>query len=101
MSELVFMPTPNWFIPRPTDVSQLNGLIAISAINSILIANEFFDGYNYAIKDAHSKRIHSLAFYRINLNNSPTDLIASCSEDLDVKVWNIQCVSNFVVIERT
>lgn len=84
MSELIFMPTPNWFISRPIDINRLDGTTAVTAINSILITSDILNKYEYCLKDAHTKRLHSVCFYQNNSNN----LLASCSEDLDVKVWN-------------
>ena len=89
MSELVLMPTANWFTPRPIDISTLDGTIAFSAINSVLITNVSFDSYKYTIKDAHTKRIHSLSFYYTIIENEKQKILATCSEDLEVKVWNI------------
>jgi WD40 repeat protein len=95
MSELVLMPTPNWFISKPLDIS-FDGTIAFSAINSVLITNVSFDKYKYTIKDAHSKRIHSLSFYYTIIDNEKQKLLATCSEDLEVKVWNLEtkCILN-------
>lgn len=82
MRELVFFPTPNWFISRTIDINESNGSLAITAINSIILTNNLFDEYNYTIKEAHTKRLHGISF-------GPGNLLASCSEDFDVKVWNL------------
>lgn len=84
MRELVFFPTPNWFISRSIDVNKSNGSLAITAINSIILTSNLFDEYNYTIKEAHSKRLHAVAF-----GPESTNLLASCSEDFDVKIWNL------------
>ncbi len=88
MSELLLQPTPNWFTSRPIDICQKTGTIASSAICSILLTDNLFEKYNSTIKDAHSKRIVALAFH--SNNKATTNLLASCSEDLEIKVWNIQ-----------
>lgn len=84
MRELVFFPTPNWFISRPIDIDPTSGSLAITAINSIILTNNLFDEYNFTISEAHSKRLHAVSF-------APFDsFLASCSEDLDVKIWNLR-----------
>jgi hypothetical protein len=93
MSELVLMPTPNWFTSRPIDISTLDGTAAFSAINSVLITNVSFDNYKYTIREAHTKRIHSLSFYYTVIENEKQKILATCSEDLDVKVWNVETKS--------
>ena len=91
MTELLLMPTPNWFTSKPIDICKKTGSIAFSAICSILITDNLNETYTQSLKDAHSKRILGLSFY-----NSPgpglesAHLLASCSEDLDVKIWNIK-----------
>lgn len=84
MSELILQPTPNWFTSRPVDINKRDGSMACSAICSIILSNELFDKYESTIKDAHSKRIVALVFH------SQLNWLASCSEDLEIKVWNIE-----------
>lgn len=84
MRELVLFPTPNWFISRPIDIKQSTGSLAITAINSIIVTNNLFDEFCFTIKEAHTKRLHAVAFA-----GPSSDLLASCSEDFDVKVWNL------------
>jgi len=65
MSELLFIPTPNWFISRPLDISSSNdddGLLALSVIGSIYFFDFKFKKYYCCIKNAHLKRINSIAF---------------------------------------
>ncbi len=91
MSELIFMPTPNWFTSKPIDICQNDGSIAITAINSIIFTKNLFQKYDGFIKDAHTKRINCVAFH-IPVQKEGTysiKLLASCSEDLDIKVWNV------------
>ena len=88
MSELVLMPTPNWFTSRPIAICQETGTIAFSAICSILLTDNLLDTYNSTIREAHAKRILCLAFYKGLPRSSDETLLASCSEDLDVKIWN-------------
>lgn len=83
MSKPILFPTPNWFISRSIDIDKLTGSVAITAINSIILTNNLFDEYNYTIKDAHSKRLHGVSF-------GPKNFLASCSEDFDVKIWNLE-----------
>ena len=69
-SELLFIPTPNWFISRPLDVSSNNdGLLALSVIGSIYFLDFKFKKYYFCIKNAHLKRINSIAFK--NSSNAP------------------------------
>lgn len=92
MRELVHFPTPNWFISRPIDVDPSNGSLAITAINSIILTNHLFDEFNFTITDAHTKRLHAVAFAPAT-SYSPTCadlLLASCSEDFEVKIWNLR-----------
>lgn len=85
MRELVFFPTPNWFISRPIDIDLTNGSLAITAFSSIIITNNLFSEFNFTLADAHTKRLHAVAFAPPG-----TDLLlASCSEDFDVKIWNL------------
>lgn len=86
MSEILLQPTPNWFTSRPIDICQKDGMIASSAICSIILTDNLFEKYNSTIKDAHAKRIVALSFY--NCSNTTFNLLASCSEDLEIKVWN-------------
>lgn len=89
MSDLIFIPTPNWFISRPIEVcGPESSTLATCAINSILITNNLFDNHSSCIKDAHTKRLHGLAFYFYKIKN--LNLLASCSEDLDIKVWDLK-----------
>ena len=91
MSEIILMPTPNWFISRPTDISQKNGTIAFSVICSILFTDSTVETHHASIKDAHSKRILGLAYHQgimEHANFREETLLASCGEDLEVKVWN-------------
>jgi hypothetical protein len=93
MSELVLMPTPNWFTSRPIDICQRDGTVAFSAICSILLTNNITETYDSTIKEAHSKRIISLAFYGGDFKDgadSEPRLLASCGEDMEVKIWNIK-----------
>lgn len=92
MSELVLIPTPNWFTSKPIDICQTDGTIAFSAICSILLTKNLTETYNSTIKDAHAKRILSLSFYRGNyiIDSESARLLASCGEDMEVKVWNIK-----------
>lgn len=92
MSELVLMPTPNWFTSKPIDICQRDGTIAFSAICSILLTNNLTETYNSTIKDAHAKRILGLSFYHGNytIDGDSARLLASCGEDMEVKVWNIK-----------
>jgi WD40 repeat protein len=83
MSELLLQPTPNWFTSRPVDICSTSGTVACSAICSIILTRDLFDKYVCTIKDAHTKRIVALAFHKKHSN-----YLASCAEDLDIKVWN-------------
>ncbi len=73
MSELYFVPTPNWFISRPLDISSSNddGLLALSVIGSIYFFDFKFKKYYFCIKNAHLKRINSIAF-----NTSSNSLVS-------------------------
>ncbi len=70
MSELLFLPTPNWFISRPLDIyfdinnekNINNGTLALSVIGSIYLFDYKFKTYYNCIKNAHLKRINSLSF---------------------------------------
>ncbi len=84
MSELIFLPTPNWFISSSMDVCGLDGTCATTAINTIILTNNLLEEYNFSIKDAHTKRLHGVSFH----HHKSTKLLASCSEDFDIKVWN-------------
>ncbi|CAF1058444.1 unnamed protein product, partial [Brachionus calyciflorus] len=83
-SEIIFLPTPNWFISRPIDVNTNDSTLATCAINSIILTNNLLTTNQSTIKDAHTKRLHCVSFY--NIPNF--DYLASCSDDLDIKVWN-------------
>lgn len=94
MSKLLLMPTPNWFTSRSLDVHHETGTIAMSFMNSILIMSDLFEKFNFTLKDSHSKRINCICFLNQNYLNessssSSTLFLASCSEDLEVKVWNL------------
>ncbi len=88
MTELILMPTTNWLTSRPIDISH--GQIAFSALTSIILTDDRLASYNSTIKDAHAKRILAVAFYKgSNPNhNDHSAVLASCSEDMEVKVWN-------------
>ncbi len=88
MSELILMPTPNWLTSSPSDIYRFDGSIAFAAINSILLTNNLFESYNSTIKEAHCKRIIALKFSQSYQTSENPRLLASCSEDLDVKIWN-------------
>lgn len=83
-SEIIFLPTPNWFISRPVDVNIHDSTIATCAISSILLTKSLFSSNQSTIKDAHVKRLHGVSFY----NLKDFDYLASCSDDLEIKVWN-------------
>ena len=93
------MPTPNWFTARPIDICSLDGSVAITAINSIIFTEHLFQSYDGFIKDAHTKRINCVAFHLDHKNTADSSsktvlkLLASCSEDLDIKVWNVETKS--------
>lgn len=91
MSELLFLPTPNWFISRPIDVNGVNGSIAITAINTIIVTNRLFDEYNFSIKDAHTKRLQGVSFSQAK--SSDANLLASCADDYEIRVWNLNARS--------
>ena len=70
-SELYFVPTPNWFISRPLDIStspsnDSNGLLALSVIGSIYFLDYKFRQYHFCINNAHLKRINSVVFSKSN-----------------------------------
>lgn len=88
MSEMIFIPTPNWFTSRPVDILPIDGTLAVSALSSILLTNNLLESYSGTIKDAHTKRILCLSFYKGAKNVDEPCYLASCSEDLEVKVWN-------------
>ena len=90
MSELIFMPTPNWFTSNPIDICESDNSIAVTAINSILFTSNLFLNFDGFIKDAHSKRINCISFHQIKNENKLIKLIATCSEDLDIKIWNVE-----------
>lgn len=83
-SEIIFVPTPNWFISQPIDLDSNETLLATCALNSIIFTNSDFETYIGTIKEAHSKRVHAVSFYKINT----FDFLASCSEDLEIKIWD-------------
>jgi hypothetical protein len=92
MNELCFVPTPNWFVSKPLDVyfnddltSPNSGLVAFGVIGTIYFADHRFEKFHGSIKDAHLKRLNALAF---NKNSNESCLLASCGEDLEVKIWN-------------
>ncbi|RNA10723.1 gem-associated 5 [Brachionus plicatilis] len=90
-SEIIFLPTPNWFISQPADLNEQDSMLATCALNSIILTDTRFECHIGTIKDAHSKRLHAVSFYKI-----PTfDYLASCSEDLEIKIWNFKsrCLS--------
>jgi hypothetical protein len=94
MSELYFVPTPNWFISKPLDIylsddvtNPNNGLVAFGVIGTIYFTDHKFEAFHGCIKDAHLKRLNSLAF---NRQSNESCLLASCGEDLDLKIWNAQ-----------
>ena len=69
MSELYFVPTPNWFISRPLDIylnshNECDGniMVALSVIGSIYFVDHKFKAYYGCVKNAHFKRINSVAF---------------------------------------
>ena len=82
------MPTSSWFTSRPIDICQTNGLVASSAINKVIVTANLFGTYLHTIKDAHTKRANALAFHAGTLNGEKLSMLATCSEDLDIKVWN-------------
>ena len=86
MSELLFIPTPNWFISNSLDICPVDGSCATTAINTIILTNDLFARHQFSIKDAHTKRLHAVSFF--SQTDSDSKLIASCSEDLDIKVWD-------------
>ena len=90
MSEMLLLPTPNWFISRPIDILERDLTVALSVINSVVVTADLFNSLAFSIKDAHSKRINGVAFYQGTCSTMPdAKLLATCSEDLDVKVWNV------------
>ena len=91
MSEMLLLPTPNWFISRPIDVLERDHTVALSVINSIVVTtDQLFNKLAFSIKDAHCKRINAVAFHQGICSSLPeAKLLATCSEDLDVKVWNV------------
>jgi WD40 repeat protein len=89
-SRLVLMPTSSWFTSRPIDICETNGLVASSAINSVIVSSGTFDKYLHTIKDAHTKRVNSLAFHVSKQSGDDLTMLATSSEDLDIKVWNSQ-----------
>jgi hypothetical protein len=116
MSELYLLPTPNWFTSRPLDIyfnnnnndDKNNGVLALSVIGSIYLLDYKFKKYYNCIKSAHVKRINSLAFknskfesllnfsdqilvseFKNSIFADNVCLLASCSDDLVVKVWDI------------
>jgi hypothetical protein len=91
MSELVLMPTPNWFTSRPIDICKHDGSMAFCTINSIILTKNLLNEYDSTIRDAHSKRLHAVAFHVTVLDAQEVKLLASCSDDLDVKVWQLGC----------
>ena len=93
MSELVFMPTPNWFTSNPIAICETDNSIAITAINSILFTSNLFLNFDGYIKDAHTKRINCVSFHVIKNENKTSKLLATCSEDFDIKVWNVESKS--------
>ena len=95
MSEIILMPTPNWFISRPVDVSKTDGTLAFSVMSSILFTDSAIESYRFTLKEAHSKRILGLSYYKglDYVNYKDFNLLASCSEDLEVKVWNTETKS--------
>lgn len=82
MSELYLPPTPNWFIAKSLDIH--NNYVALSVMGSIYFIDSSFKTYYGCIKNAHSKRINSLVFNRAK----DLTILASCSEDNEVKIWN-------------
>jgi hypothetical protein len=90
MSELFSIPTPNWFTSKPIDIDQIDGTIAFSAICSIVLTNNLIESYNSTIREAHTKRILCLSFLQSKESNDNIKLLASCAEDLEVKIWNIK-----------
>jgi len=94
MSELIFMPTPNWFTSKPIDVCETDNSIAITAINSILFTSNLFQTFDGYIKDAHTKRINCVSFHTLKQENKKDiKLLATSSEDFDIKVWNVETKS--------
>jgi hypothetical protein len=89
MSELVLIPTPNWFTSRPIDICKLDGSLAFCTINSITLTKNLLNEYDSTIREAHSKRLHAIAFHVTRLDAKEIKLLASCSEDFDVKVWQL------------
>jgi WD40 repeat protein len=90
MGRLLLMPTPNWLVARPIDINKKDASIALSVIGTIYITENLFNSYKCCIKDAHGKRIQALAFH----NSADGELLlASCAEDLEVKVWNVQATT--------
>lgn len=83
-SEIIFLPTPNWFISQAIDLNSQDSVLATCALNSIIFTNAEFESHIGTIKEAHSKRLHSVSFYKIN----KFDFLASCSEDLEIKIWD-------------
>jgi len=81
------MPTTNWLTCRSIDISYQNSEIAFSALTSIILTNKTLGSYKTTIKDAHSKRISAVAFYN-GITTEDYSVLASCSEDMEVRVWN-------------
>lgn len=82
MAEPIFIPTPNWFISNSLDISAQDGSCALTAKNTIILTSDLVERYQLSIRDAHTKRLHCVRFH------SSKKLLASCSEDLDVKIWD-------------
>jgi WD40 repeat protein len=90
MNQLVLLPTPNWFTSRPVDIDVNTGTVALSVMGSIYLTTNLFQKFHISLKDVHAKRINSVAFNnKTNFNQQKTTYLASCSEDLCIKVWNV------------
>jgi hypothetical protein len=89
MSDIVFIPTPNWFISNSIDINPVDGSCAITAINSVLFTRNLLNKFDFTIREAHTKRIQGVSFFRTrNSGKSTCNFVATCSEDFDIKVWD-------------
>lgn len=86
MSELYFLPTPNWFISRPLDIyndetnvdNPQNGIVALSVIGSIYFIDYKFKSFYNCIKLAHLKRINALSFKKSKLEGKHVKQTTTC-----------------------
>lgn len=91
-SEIIFLPTPNWFVSQAIDLNDQDPILATCVLNSIILTDPLFESYIGTIKEAHTKRLHAVSFYKIK----SFDYLASCSDDLEIKIWNYKtrCLFN-------